>query len=175
MKKFALFFTILLLFCSNLFGSDKKVKIDNMKTAYIFNFAKFITCDNSKSKVFNICTYLDNPYHGSLFKLNQKSVKGKKILVSHASSKEEIQNCQMLILPSMDDEKLIDVIEWAKEHNIITISGTKGYGEKGVIINFFTKDKKVRFEINNEQASLSNITISSKLLRVAKLVGLSYE
>jgi len=52
----------------------------------------------------------------------------------------------------------------------LTIGDTKGFAQQGVIINFYIKDEKVRFEINVDAAKRANLKISAKLLRLAKIV-----
>ena len=47
----------------------------------------------------------------------------------------------------------------------------EGFAERGVLINFFVAEKQVRFEINDAAAQSSGLEFSSKLLRVARLVG----
>jgi hypothetical protein len=53
---------------------------------------------------------------------------------------------------------------------ILTIGDTKGFGESGVMINFLTKENKVRFEINLAAARRAGLKISSKLLSLATIV-----
>ncbi len=149
-----------------------EAKIKDIQTAYIYNFAKFIKwpSDIKNRDSFNVCIYGDADFEGKLNKLDQKPLGKKKISVSRVDTKEEIQNCQMLILPSVGDSKLAELTAWAKKHHIVTISDTEGYANRGVMINFYLENKKVRFEINHQKAKNANINISSKLLRVAKVV-----
>lgn len=170
MKKLGRFFIILLFSSISAYADEAKIK--DIQTAYIYNFAKFIKWPNNvdKSDSFNVCIYGDADFEGKLDKLSQKSLGNKKIFVLRVNTKEEIQNCQMLILPSVGDSKLAELIAWAKKHHIVTISDTKGYASQGVMINFYLENKKVRFEINHQKAKNAKINISSKLLRVAKVV-----
>ena len=47
----------------------------------------------------------------------------------------------------------------------------EGIGEAGVMINFYRRDDKVRFEINARAAERNGLRISSKLLKLARVVG----
>lgn len=170
MKKLGRFFIILLFLSISACANEAKIK--DIQTAYIYNFAKFIKwpSDVKKSDTFNVCIYGDADFEGKLNELNQRMLGKKKISVLRVHTKEEIQNCQMLILPSVGDSKLDELTAWAKKHHIVTISDTEGYANRGVMINFYQDRKKVRFEINHQEAKNANINISSKLLRVAKVV-----
>ena len=44
------------------------------------------------------------------------------------------------------------------------------FAERGGMINFIIKNNKVSFEVNPEAATEANLRISSKLLRLAKIV-----
>ena len=48
---------------------------------------------------------------------------------------------------------------------------TEAFARQGEIVNFITVDNKVRYEINVEAAKRAHLDISSKLLRLAKIVG----
>ncbi len=46
-----------------------------------------------------------------------------------------------------------------------------GASERGVMIQFTTENNRIRLRINVESARASGLTISSKLLRPAEIVG----
>jgi hypothetical protein len=54
---------------------------------------------------------------------------------------------------------------------IVTIGETPGFAEECGIINFYLKSGKFRFEINIEASHRENLQISSKLLRLARIVN----
>ena len=54
---------------------------------------------------------------------------------------------------------------------MLVVGDSPGLAEKGAIINFVIEDNKVRFEVNPQAARQAHLQISSKLLRLAKLVG----
>jgi hypothetical protein len=55
--------------------------------------------------------------------------------------------------------------------SILTVGETEMFTRQGGIINFITVDNKVRYEINLDAARRADLDISSKLLRLAKIVG----
>ena len=54
---------------------------------------------------------------------------------------------------------------------IVAIGETPGFAEECGIINFYLKNGKFRFEINIEASHRENLQISSKLLRLARIVN----
>ena len=54
---------------------------------------------------------------------------------------------------------------------VLTVADTPGFAERGVMINFFiTREDKVRFEANLEEAENSGLRLSSQLLKLATIV-----
>ncbi len=53
---------------------------------------------------------------------------------------------------------------------VVTVGEMKGFARAGGIINFFTEHDKIRFEINVGAAERAGLSISSKLLNLARIV-----
>jgi hypothetical protein len=51
------------------------------------------------------------------------------------------------------------------------VSQADGTAQRGVMIQFATENNRIRLRINVESARASGLTISSKLLRPAEIVG----
>jgi preprotein translocase subunit Sec61beta len=51
------------------------------------------------------------------------------------------------------------------------VGESEGFATRGGVVNFFSEGKKLRFEINPQAAAQAEIEISSRLLRLAKLVA----
>ena len=71
---------------------------------------------------------------------------------------------------SSERQYINEILEPIRNERILTIADTKGFLEKGGIINFIIEKSKVRFEINVEGARRAKLTIRSKLLRLATRV-----
>jgi hypothetical protein len=63
------------------------------------------------------------------------------------------------------------ILRTLKDTGILTIGDMSGFAEQCGIINFYLKSGKVRFEINIEASHRENLQISSKLLRLARIVN----
>ena len=57
-----------------------------------------------------------------------------------------------------------------KDTNTLTVGETQNFMRRGGIINFIIVENRVRFEINLIAAERAGITISAKLLQLAKNV-----
>jgi len=75
-----------------------------------------------------------------------------------------------LFVSSSEKEHIESVIDAMKGLPILTIGDAPGFAKRGGIINFMLEDNKVRFEVNVEAAKHADLTISSRLLTLARIV-----
>ena len=74
--------------------------------------------------------------------------------------------CQLSLLDCEDE-----LLAVARSASALAVGESDGFATRGGVINFFTEDRKLRFEINPEAARSAGLKISSRLLRLAVLVG----
>jgi phage-related holin len=67
--------------------------------------------------------------------------------------------------------KLPALLERIKGSHVLLAGDTEGLAQRGIVINFYIEKSKVRFEINVDTATRMGLKISSKLLRLAKIVS----
>lgn len=148
-----------------------------VKAAYIFNFAKFVKWpDNSfssKTSPFILGIYGANPFGSVLNKtINKRTVNGRKWLIKYINKPEEIKNCHLLFITQIDKSELFKILDQTKNKPILTIGDNiEDFCLYGGILNFSQQYSKHRFEINKDFAIQSNLTISSKLLILAKIIS----
>lgn len=79
--------------------------------------------------------------------------------------------CNLVFIGASEQGDLERILDVAQKRGILTIGDTPGFAHKGVMINFYLDDNgRVRFEINPEAASRAGLRISSKLVRLGKMV-----
>jgi hypothetical protein len=69
-----------------------------------------------------------------------------------------------------EKEHLTQVINTVKDAPILTVGELPGFAPHGGIIGFVMEEGRVRFEINPKAAKRAGLTLSSKLLSLAKVV-----
>ncbi|NPA39994.1 MAG: YfiR family protein [Thermodesulfobacteria bacterium] len=176
MKKFCKLFIgvgFLLIFLTSTLRATTLLEY-KIKTAFIYNFLKFIDLpDNKKNgKNITICVFgRKDPFGKIIDILNTKEVKGKKLKVKKIFALSQVKMCSVLFIPS-GEERTEEILNYIREKKlpILTIGESPDFIDKGGIINFVIIDNKVRFEINNTIANELGIKISSRLLRLARKV-----
>jgi hypothetical protein len=146
-----------------------------VKTAYLFNFAKFIDWPSSSFATphspFTICVLGQDPFGNILDDTLQGKVIGDRpIAVRRLKDKTEARHCQMVFVSSSGSPHLADIVETLRGANALLVGETNGFAASGGTIEFTLEDNHVRFVINTDAADRSGLKFSSKLLALAKLV-----
>lgn len=83
---------------------------------------------------------------------------------------QELRQCHVLFIPEGQARNLPKVLEHLEDAPVLTVGESAGFAGRGGIIGFFTEQNRLRFEINVDSARRAHLTISSKLLSLARIV-----
>ena len=82
----------------------------------------------------------------------------------------EVKNLDLidvLYIYDIPKSELEEILKLIGDKNILIVSENEGFGELGVIINFFINNNKVNFEINRNAELKSKIKLRSQLYKVS--------
>jgi len=99
-----------------------------------------------------------------------KKVNGRSFTVKHLKRGMDLKGCNIVFVSASENAHLDEILRLVKNLPILTIGETPTFAERGGIINFIVINDKVRFEVNVEAAKQADISISSRLLALAKIV-----
>lgn len=147
-----------------------------IKAIFLFNFAQFVDWPaNAFSEAetpLTIGILGDDPFGTFLDETVQgEKVNGHPLIVQHYQRVEDIKTCHILFISQSETKHLKRILNGLKDRNLLTVSDTDNFTKYGGIIQFVTEQNKIHFQINLEAAKEAELTISSKLLRLAKIVG----
>lgn len=84
---------------------------------------------------------------------------------------EQVKDCQIVVVLGLANEQAEEILKTTQGLPILTISDHEDFTNSGGHVNFFNENNKLRFEINWKSTTQSNLKVSSRLLRLARLVG----
>lgn len=147
-----------------------------IKAAFLFNFGRYVQwpAEASPSTGPLVIGVLGSPPFGRLMEQVSatKTIEGRTIVVRHLASMADYQPCQILFITAGASAADKDsAIQKTQGKPVLLVGEESGLAENGVVMNFFTEDNRIRFEINAEAAKRRQLRISSKLLSLGKLVG----
>lgn len=160
-----------------LLGEDAGSDISSeyyIKAAYIYNFAKFMTWPEDKFEdpgtPFRFCILGESPFGDATKTIEGKKVGKRKFIISHHKDVSQVKSCQILYICSSEKKKVRAILKKLEGAPCLTVSDIEGFARNGGMVNFIYEKKKIYFEINVENISASNLKVSSRLLRIARVV-----
>jgi hypothetical protein len=144
----------------------------SVKAAYLYNFAKFVEWPGeagSPGTPLVITVFGKDDFAAVLKQTVQgEKVNGREISVRSVSRIEDLRPCHILFLGSSNKNRLAEVLRATEGAGILTVGEADEFVQLGGVIAFVLEANKLRFEINLGAARRDRLTISAKLLGVAK-------
>jgi hypothetical protein len=143
-----------------------------VKATFIYKFIHFIEWPKSgnASSEITIGVLGNSPIWNTLNEIKKEEDPDNKIKLFQIKALTEVTDYTILFFSPNEKPRFKKLLADLEGRPTLTISETKGFSDMGGQINFYLENDKVRFEINVESAKRSNLKISSKLLRLAKIV-----
>jgi len=165
---------ILLLIGMSLTAQTTSVSSAEVKAAFLYNFATFsewpAEAFANPNSPFTIGVLGENPFGTALNEIVLNETKGgRPLTIKYFSQIEDVKDCQILFINLQKPSAQIQALEALKKQNVLTVGDTPDFVSKGGMIRFFVENNKLRFQVNLSAIKESNITLSSKLLRLAEI------
>ncbi|WP_420599580.1 YfiR family protein [Neptuniibacter sp.] len=168
-----------LLLCSGSHADPADQKINQVKLAFVYNIAKFVTwpqiAANHKSELL-LCLYQKSEYGSALNLLSGRKVKKSVITTKVISDLTEATECDLVLIHS----SVIDA--YTSEYNnaptslgMLTIAdlvevGSSGQSYPGILINLVRNKSKIGLEVDLTQVAERQIKVNSQLLKLATIL-----
>lgn len=169
------FFLFLLILCSFSVSAESPDLIENkMRAAFIYKFTSYFEWPKLQDHF--LMTIIEDK---EFFNLLSNTTQGKTVndlpievqLLSWEDVEKQNFNSNLVIFPKGNEIKIEQSLVRFKNLPCLTISFGNKLGTLGSMINFYTEDDHLRFEINKNAIDEHKLKISSQLLRLGKMVG----
>ena len=153
----------------------QRVSEDQVKAAYLYNFAKFVEWPSQKfatpAAPIRFCVFRDASFQSELGTIAKgKAIAGHSLEVAGITEADEARACHIVFVSSAHDRHAAQVIEAVRGANVLTVGETTTFLEEGGTISFILESEHVHFEINHKAANGSQLYVSSRLLGLASRV-----
>jgi hypothetical protein len=147
-----------------------------VKAVFLFNFTQFVDwpaeafARPDSPLIIGILgqdpfdTYLDDVVRG-------EKAGGHPIIVRRFRDIDSVRDCQLLFVGEADSRRPETVLAALRERTILTVGDSGDFSKRGGMIDFITRQGKIRLQINVETVRAARLTVSSKLLRLADIVN----
>lgn len=102
-------------------------------------------------------------------------VRGEKIgdralMVRRYQHPEDVADCHILFVSRSEAGALETILARLAGRSVLTVSDVDAFAQAGGMVRFVMEGGKIRLRINVEAAKACDLTISSKILRLATIV-----
>jgi len=146
-----------------------------VKAVFLLNFLKYVewpglpnTSTNSPLEIVHVGENAFGDDASSLVK--SKIIDGRTVVLTHSDAPADWKGGRILFVSDSERRRLPEIVQAVKGMPVLTVGESEGFLERGGMINFVVKEKKVRLEINLVAAEAAGLKISSRLLAVADTV-----
>lgn len=143
-----------------------------LKAAFVYNFIQFIDWPEAapmEEGALTVCASPGTPLYLALSSLAGKNAHGKKIAVRPLVD-EQPHLCQVAFLALADRERLPQLRKSFAGGSVLLIGDSPEINREGVIIALAVEEGRIVFDIDASAARRINLSISSRLLRLARSV-----
>jgi len=149
-----------------------------IKAGFIFNFAKFVEWPSAAfaqpDSPIVIGILGTDPFGTIIDQIVQdKKIGARGFVVKRlkwGADLKDLRECKILFVGASERAHIDDLVQMLRGLPILTVGEAPGFAEHGGVIRFVLEDNRVRFEVNVAAAQQADLTISSRLLTLARIV-----
>lgn len=155
-------------------GAQSAARESDLKATFLFNFSQFVEWPvraGAENETFVIGILGRDPFGRFLDDLvKNESAQGRHIEVRRYSNVNQISAARILFVARSEEWRLGHILERLGTQPILTVGESRSFAYRGGMIALVTESEKIRVKINLEAAQACQLTINSKLLRLAEIV-----
>jgi hypothetical protein len=144
-----------------------------IQAAFLFNFGKFVEWPPiafQHGGPFTICVIGDPKLSDAVELLARgKNINGKEVRVHRLNSHDVADACHILFIGRDARKEKGPLLAAVRNIPVLTVGEEEGFEEQGGILNLANEKDRIQLQANPEAARQAGLTISSKLLSLAKM------
>jgi hypothetical protein len=145
-----------------------------LKAAFLFNFAKFTEwpADGlAPGQRLSLCVIGDTSVADALSQtIDGRNIERHELTVQLIKLDGPVRSCHLLYTGGLDAQRLAQLFRTLAGAAVFTVGDGERFAESGGVTQLILEGDRVRFAVNVEAARRARLTLSSKLLGLAKIV-----
>lgn len=152
---------------------DGLVSEPDLKAAFLFNFARHVDWPAeafpAPEAPFVVVVLSGDPMADAVSgAFSGKVLHGRPVLLRRSKKGEGLDGAHLVFIGT--DAEAGPILSALRDSRTLTVGESAGFLKDGGVIRFFLEERRLRFEVALPAAGRAGLRVSSKLLRVARLV-----
>lgn len=146
-----------------------------VKAGFLYHFGWFVewpaTAVQGRATAFTISVLGAHPFSNLLDDMmRDKLIHERPVVIRYCQRVEEAISSHMLFISASEEPWLAAILAGLSGASVLTVSDMEGFADRGGMIELRLVDQKVRFDINMDATERAGLKLSSRLLRLAKVI-----
>lgn len=161
-------------------AAPPNTKLNQIKTAFIYNIAKFVTWPDDVHEIrpatLSICFYRKDYLGRGFSSIKGKHIKQRRVEKHIIDSSSGDSNCDILLIEASQLSRFNAESAQLSTKPVLTIADlTDRHPDQhvypGISMNLVRQGKMIGFEVNLTEVGARRLTMSSELLKLARIIG----
>jgi len=146
-----------------------------VKASFVYTVAKFVEWPERSFEgpgaplVFEVLG--EDPFEAALENTVQgKTVNGHPVEVIRAGGASDLLPCHVLYVGRSQAGRLQEVLDRVQGGTVLTVGELERFAQDGGVLGLRLEQNMIRFEVNVDAAERAHLSISSKILKLGKVV-----
>jgi len=155
-------------------------RVNQVKAAFILNIIRFVSwpeeSGEDKKELLLLCLYRDDLLNRALVNIHGKKSNGRTIQVRHIDTLADSHSCHILVIANDSIDHFVKEIPLNTNRPMLTMvdltESEASLTQQGdVLVALIRKGSRIGFQINLNKSRKAGLWMSSKLLKLATIVG----
>ena len=155
--------------------SAESLEEHNVLAALTLNIVRFTSWPagafKEASDNITLCLIGDNIVQQAFENIKHKGVGNKRLNVVFLSRLRNFESCQVLYISELKRNILLQVIDEVKNLPVLTIGESNEFAHEGGMVGMENVRGKIQLTVNLSVVKVAGLTISSRLLKLATVIG----
>lgn len=141
--------------------------------ALALNIVRFTSWPNDApmKDTIDFCVVGDNAVQQSFVGIDHKTVGDKTLQIINLTRLRNFEQCHVLYVSDLKQNILLQIFVEIKKHPLLTIGEGYDFAAQGGMVGLENVNGKITLHVNLSVARESNLNISARLLKLAKIIG----
>lgn len=172
--KKALLFGILNLLSLSLFARGEPSE-DQVKAAFVYNFAKFVewpeNAFETRDEPLYLCIIGKDKVGAALQLLEQREVQGRQLHVTSLNGRDNAKSvrCHILFVAGSEMARQQEIIQQFADIPVLTVADNLDFVKQGGMIGLYVEEQRVQFAINQNATHNNGLKLSARMLQLARV------